>query len=70
MLEQFIDVLHSLDSFIGKEAQFGNDSQLMALQCAEFAAYAVDICIYSVHHLFLTGIREDAQVYVSHTQIR
>ena len=66
--QQFVDMFHSLNGFIGKESQFGNDSELVSLQRAELSADSSGIIGNLVHQFLLAIVGEDAQVDIGDTR--
>ena len=62
-------MFHSLNGFIGKESQFGNDSELVPLQRAELSADSSGIIGNLVHQFLFAIVGEDAQVDIGDAQV-
>ncbi len=62
-------MLHPLNRLIGKEPQFGDYPELMALQRTELSADSARVLGDLLHQFFLAIVGEDAQVDIRHTQV-
>ena len=69
-MEQLINALHPIDGLVQMEDYFRNNTQLMALERAEFTAKTVGVLLDLRHRLGYFVLREDREVDMRKRQIR
>ena len=69
-MQQLINALHTVDGLVQVEDYFRDDTQLMALQCAEFTAKTVRVLFNQRHRLCYLVLREDRQINMRKREIR